>query len=98
MTKEKNNSNIKVGIKKGMKEMNLKNKVMATIIVSIISILVIMQNISYATTLETGKEVYMGITELMNNDTPNIGYAINTPGTGNGAKIWNILRDRKSVV
>ena len=97
MTKEKNNSNIKVGIKKGMKEMNLKNKVMATIIVSIISILVIMQNISYATTLETGKEVYMGITELMNNDTPNIGYAINTPGTGNGAKIWNILRYKSST-
>ena len=97
MTKEKNNSNIKVGIKKGMKEMNLKNKVMATIIVSIISIFVIMQNISYATTLETGKEVYMGITELMNNDTPNIGYAINTPGTGNGAKIWNILRYKSST-
>ena len=34
----------------------------------------------------------MGIIELMTNDTPNMGYAINKPGEANGAKIWNIVK------
>ena len=39
--------------------------------------------------------LYLGITELRKNDTPNFGYAIGNPNTngssGNAAKIWNIL-------
>ena len=39
--------------------------------------------------------LYLGITELRKNDTPNFGYAIGDPNTngstGNAAKIWNIL-------
>ena len=38
--------------------------------------------------------LYLGITELRTNDTPNMGYAIGDPNTngaeGYGAKIWNI--------
>ena len=39
--------------------------------------------------------LYLGITELRKNDTPNFGYAIGDPNTngstGNAKKIWNIL-------
>lgn len=43
---------------------------------------------------QDGRELYLGITELRTNDTPNMGYAIGDPNTngaeGYGAKIWNI--------
>lgn len=42
------------------------------------------------------KEVYLGITELRTNGTPNMGYAIGDPNTngetGSAAKIWNIVQ------
>ena len=47
----------------------------------------------YATTATT--PLYLGITELRKNDTPNFGYAIGDPNTngvtGNAAKLWNII-------
>ena len=43
----------------------------------------------------TSTPLYLGVTELRKNDTPNFGYAIGDPNTngatGNAAKIWNIL-------
>jgi uncharacterized repeat protein (TIGR01451 family) len=64
-------------------------------------VFVIAQSTAYATTLQSGQEVYMGITELMTNDTPNMGYAIGNPNTngtsGNAAKIWNIIKYTSST-
>lgn len=72
--------------------MNFKKILVSLLTIIIFAIFLLSQNIAYATILPAGQEVYMGITELMTNDTPNIGYAINTPGNGNGAKIWNIVK------
>ena len=40
--------------------------------------------------------MYLGVTELMTEDTPNMGYAIGEPGNG-GAKLWNIVKYSSST-
>ena len=72
--------------------MDFKKIIASLVAIMIFIVFLLSQNIAYATILPAGQEVYMGITELMTNDNPNIGYAINTPGSGNGAKIWNIVK------
>ncbi len=73
-------------------KMDFKKIIASLVAIMIFIVFLLSQNIAYATILPAGQEVYMGITELMTNDNPNIGYAINTPGSGNGAKIWNIVK------
>ncbi len=74
------------------KEMNFR-KILVNLVAIIVFITILLtQNMVYAAILPAGQEVYMGITELMTNDNPNIGYAINTPGNSNAAKIWNIVK------
>ena len=49
-----------------------------------------MQNKVYA---EVSQEpIYLGITELMMDEQPYMGYAIGKPGDENASKIWNIVR------
>ena len=73
--------------------MNRKNLLLSGIVLMIlilVSILPTSVNAAQATT-----PLYLGITELRKNDTPNMGYAIGNPNdnqtSGNAAKIWNIL-------
>ncbi len=72
--------------------MNLKKMLMSLILAMVLLVTVMAQGLVYATVLPTGKEVYMGIIELMENNTPHMGYAINRPGDENASKIWNIIR------
>ena len=62
------------------------------ILVSMLLLSIIAPSV-YAATATT--PLYLGITELRKNDTPNFGYAIGDPNTngetGNAAKLWNIL-------
>ena len=72
--------------------MNYKKILVSLVAITVFITILITQNIAYAAILPAGQEVYMGITELMTNENPNIGYAINTPGTANASKIWNIVK------
>lgn len=80
--------------------MNLK-KIQLTLITVMVFLVflvfILTQSTAYATTLQSGQEIYMGITELMTEDTPNMGYAINKPGSENAAKIWNIVKYKSST-
>ena len=77
--------------------MNLKKMLLSLITIMMFVVFVLASNIVYATTLQSGQEIYMGIIELMTNDTPNMGYAINKPGDANAAKIWNIVKYKSST-
>ena len=72
--------------------MNRKKLILSFLMVVIIALVSIVPSIVYA--LPT-TPLYLGITELRTNDTPNMGYAIGDPDTnqetGNAAKIWNIV-------
>ena len=72
--------------------MNRKKLILSFLMVVIIALVSIVPSIVYA--LPT-TPLYLGITELRTNDTPNMGYAIGDPNTnqetGNAAKIWNIV-------
>ncbi len=72
--------------------MNLKKLLLSLITVTIFGVLIATQGVTYAKTLPTGQEVYMGVRELMENSKPAMGYGINEPGKDNGAYIWNIVR------
>ncbi len=78
-------------------KMNLKKTLVKAIAMIMFTAILLVQTVTYGATLPAGQEVYMGITELMTNDTPNMGYAINTPGSGNGAKLWNIVRYKSAT-
>ncbi len=77
--------------------MNLKKIQLSLITVMVFVVFILAQSVVYATTLQSGQEVYMGITELMTDDTPNMGYAIGKPGNENAAKIWNIVKYKSST-
>lgn len=79
--------------------MNLKKILLNITAIMLFVIFVLAQSGVYATTLPSGQEVYMGITELMTNDTPNMGYALAEPGSdGVGpVKIWNIIKYKSST-
>ena len=66
---------------------------LAVVIVAMFFMNIIAPINAYATTATT--PLYLGITELRKNDTPNFGYAIGDPNTngvtGNAAKLWNII-------
>ena len=79
---------------KGEKKMNRKNlllSIVALIVIMIVSLLPTTVNAQVANT-----SLYLGITELRTNDSPNMGYAIGDPndnGSGTNAtaaKLWNI--------
>ena len=72
--------------------MNLKKKLLSLVTMVVFVVLVTVQGVTYAETLPAGQEVYMGIKNLMENNEPHMGYSINTAGTDNGVKIWNIVR------
>ena len=72
--------------------MNLKKLLLSLVIVAIFGVFITVQGVTYAKTLPAGDEVYMGVRELMENNTPAMGYGINQPGQANGAYIWNIVR------
>ena len=59
--------------------------------VIMLAVLMAMPNTVKAVTLP----MYLGITEIRTNDTPNLGYAIGDPNTngetGESNKIWNIV-------
>ncbi len=81
--------------------MNLKKILLSVTAIIVFVIFMLSQSNVYATTLPSGQEVYMGITELMTNDTPNMGYAIGDPNNNNtninSAKIWNIIKYKSST-
>ena len=79
---------------KGEKKMNQKNlllSIVALIMIMIVSLLPTTVNAQVSNT-----PLYLGITELRTNDSPNMGYAIGDPndnGSGTNAtaaKLWNI--------
>lgn len=72
--------------------MNLKKLLLTLVTIAIFGVFVAVQGVTYAKTLPTGQEVYMGVREFMENSTPAMGYGINIPGNANGARIWNIVR------
>lgn len=72
--------------------MNLKKILISLMTVMMLITLVSLQSMVYATTLQEGQKVYMGVTELMESNTPHMGYAINTPGDEGASKIWNIIK------
>ncbi len=70
--------------------MKTKSKIVFIIICITLMLTMVMKNISYATTVTNASDkLYVGITELRKNDTPNWGYAIGNPNDG-GSKIWNL--------
>lgn len=79
--------------------MNLKKVLLSLTATIVFVIFMLVQGSVYATQLASGQEVYMGITELMTNDTPNMGYALAKPGSsGVGpVKIWNIIKYKSST-
>ena len=74
--------------------MNLKRVLMSLVTIVVFVAVFSAQAIVYAAAAET--PIYLGITELMTGDTPNMGYAIGDPATngttGTAAEIWNILQ------
>ena len=75
-----------------MNRKNLLLSIIALIVIMIVSFLPTTVNAQVANT-----PLYLGITELRTNDTPNMGYAIGDPNTNdtgvddaNAAKLWNI--------
>lgn len=77
--------------------MNLKKMLLSVVTIMMFVVFILAQSTVYATTLQAGQEVYMGIIELMTNDTPNMGYAISDPNQANAAKIWNIVKYKSST-
>lgn len=79
--------------------MKLKKVLLSLTAIIVFVIFILVQSSVYATTLTSGQEVYMGITELMTNDTPNMGYALARPGSsGVGpVKIWNIIKYKSAT-
>ena len=76
--------------------MKLKRILLSLVVVMLIimfAIAIIPTNVLAATATTP---LYLGITELRTNNTPNLGYAIGNPNdngvTGTAAKIWNIVR------
>ena len=70
--------------------MRTKSKIIFMIICIALMLIMVMQSASYATVItDSTKMLYIGITELRTNDTPNLGYAIGDPNNS-GAKIWNL--------
>ena len=74
--------------------MNLKKLVISLITISIFVAFIFSQNMVFATVTEN--PIYLGITEIMTRNEPNMGYAIGDPNTnqqtGMAAKIWNIVK------
>ncbi len=72
--------------------MNRKNLLLGGIILIVLILVSLLPTSSIAAQATT--PLYLGITELRTNDTPNMGYAIGDPNTngqeGYGAKLWNI--------
>ena len=75
-----------------MSRKNLLLSIVALIVIMIVSLLPTTVNAQLANT-----PLYLGITELRTNDTPNMGYSIGDPNTNdtgiddaNAAKLWNI--------
>lgn len=76
--------------------MNLKKIGLSIALIAMFLVIIFTQNV-YATTLDQGQEIYYGIIELMTDDEPNMGYAINKPGDANSAKIWNIVKYKSAT-
>ena len=76
--------------------MNVKKFLSNLIAIAMLFVVMTLPSAVYATTLQAGQEVYMGIKPLMENSEPYMGYAINNPNNG-GEKIWNIVRYKSSV-
>lgn len=78
--------------------MNGKKILISLVAIMLLLSTILLQSVSYAKSVETGKELIMGVLPLMENSTPHMGYAINNPKTGNlgenktAAKIWNIVK------
>ena len=70
--------------------MKLKKIMLSLTVLIIFIITMAMQNATYAQV--TTEPIYLGITELMMDNNPNMGYAIGKPGDENASKIWNIVR------
>ena len=72
-----------------MKQKNLLLSLMVLIILVFVSLFPTVVNAD-----QDGRVLYLGISEIRTNDTPNMGYAIGDPNTngaeGYGAKLWNI--------
>ena len=72
--------------------MNRKNLLLSVTVLIVLTLVSLLPVSSMAA--QDGRVLYLGITELRTNDTPNIGYAIGNPSgngvEGSGAKIWNI--------
>ena len=69
--------------------MNFKRSIFTVILISIVSVFIIAQNVSYAT--QVSPTMYLGLNALMTDDW---GYAIGDPLTGTGensAVIWNLV-------
>ena len=71
-----------------------RNKILLIAVMVISMLFVAMIPVVSNATVAT-QPLYLGITELRTNDSPNMGYAIGTPKSnqesGDSAKIWNIL-------
>ena len=70
--------------------MNLKKALVSLLIIMLFTVFVFSQTMVNAAVTEN--PIYLGITELMTGDNPNMGYAIGKPGDDNAAKIWNIMK------
>lgn len=72
--------------------MNLKKTLLSIVMVMLV-VIIALPNVVLATNAAT--PLYLGITKIRTNDTPNIGYAIGDPNsngtTGNASVIWNLL-------
>ena len=72
--------------------MNRKSLLLSGIILIVLILVSLLPTKVVATQANT--PLYLGVTEIRTNDTPNMGYAIGDPNTngteGYGAKIWNI--------
>ena len=79
--------------------MNKKNILLTLGVVAILVVFMLVPNVTLATMATT--PLYLGITELRTNDTPNMGYAIGDPNTngetGMAAKLWNIVKYSSST-
>ena len=76
--------------------MNVKKVMSSLVAITMLFVVMALPTAVYATTLQAGQEVYMGIKPLMENSDPHMGYAINHPQSDNSAKIWNIVRYKSS--
>ena len=72
--------------------MSRKNLLLSVVVLIVLIFVSLLPGVANAA--QDGSTLYLGITELRTNDTPNMGYAIGDPNTngqeGYGAKIWNI--------